>query len=200
MEEKNVGKTHVLRDLFFTFIKIGIFTFGGGYAMISLVEDECVGKKHWITHDEMSYLVVLAESTPGPMAVNSSTYVGYKKAGMIGSIIATVGVVLPSFVIILIIATFLDKFLDIVWVANAFKGIKVAVGILILNAAIGMMKHIRKEAMPVIILLLSTVIMLVVNIFAIDFSTIALLTIAGGFTFLLYLIKDKPWSKKGGRK
>ena len=200
MEEKNVGKTHVLRDLFFTFIKIGIFTFGGGYAMISLVEDECVGKKHWITHDEMSYLVVLAESTPGPMAVNSSTYVGYKKAGMIGSIIATVGVVLPSFVIILIIATFLDKFLDIVWVANAFKGIKVAVGILILNAAIGMMKHIRKEAMPVIILLLSTVIMLVVNIFAIDFSTIALLTIAGGFTFLLYLVKDKPWSKKGGRK
>ena len=200
MEEKNVGKTHVLRDLFFTFIKIGIFTFGGGYAMISLVEDECVDKKHWITHDEMSYLVVLAESTPGPMAVNSSTYVGYKKAGMIGSIIATVGVVLPSFVIILIIATFLDKFLDIVWVANAFKGIKVAVGILILNAAIGMMKHIRKEAMPVIILLLSTVIMLVVNIFAIDFSTIALLTIAGGFTFLLYLIKDKPWSKKGGTK
>ena len=200
MEEKNVGKTHVLRNLFFTFIKIGIFTFGGGYAMISLVEDECVGKKHWITHDEMSYLVVLAESTPGPMAVNSSTYVGYKKAGMIGSIIATVGVVLPSFVIILIIATFLDKFLDIVWVANAFRGIKVAVGILILNAAIGMMKHIRKEAMPVIILLLSTVIMLVVNIFAIDFSTIALLTIAGGFTFLIYLIKDKPWSKKGGTK
>ena len=191
---------HILRDLFFTFMKIGIFTFGGGYAMISLVEDECVDKKHWITHDEMSYLVVLAESTPGPMAVNSSTYVGYKRGGMIGSIIATVGVVIPSFVIILIIATFLDKFLDIVWVANAFKGIKVAVGILILNAAIGMMKHIRKEAMPVIILLLSTVIMLVVNIFAIDFSTIALLTIAGGFTFLLYLIKDKPWSKKGGRK
>ena len=191
---------HILRDLFFTFMKIGIFTFGGGYAMISLVEDECVDKKHWITHDEMSYLVVLAESTPGPMAVNSSTYVGYKRGGMIGSIIATVGVVIPSFVIILIIATFLDKFLDIVWVANAFKGIKVAVGILILNAAIGMMKHIKKEAMPVIILVLATVIMLVVNIFAIDFSTIALLTIAGGFTFILYLIKDKPWSKKGGNK
>lgn len=194
MEEK-----HIFRDLFFTFIKIGIFTFGGGYAMISLVEDECVGKKHWITHEEMSYLVVLAESTPGPMAVNSSTYVGYKKGGMRGSIVATVGVVLPSFVIILIIATFLDQFLDIVWVANAFKGIKVAVGILILNAAIGMMKHIKREAMPVTILVLATVIMLVVNIFALDFSTIALLTIAGGFTFLLYLIKDKPW-KKGGTK
>ena len=148
----------------------------------------------------MSYLVVLAESTPGPMAINSSTYVGYKKGGMTGAIAATIGVVMPSFIIILIIATFLDKFLDIVWVANAFKGIKVAVGILILNAAIGMMKHIKKEAMPVIILVLATVIMLVVNIFAIDFSTIALLTIAGGFTFLLYLIKDKPWSKKGGTK
>ena len=187
---------HVLKDLFVTFFKIGLFTFGGGYAMISLVEDECVGKKHWITHDEMSYLVVLAESTPGPMAINSSTYVGYKKGGMTGSIASTVGVVLPSFIIILIIATFLDKFLDIVWVANAFKGIKVAVGILILNAAIGMMKHIRREKMPVIILVLSTVIMLVVNIFAIDFSTIALLTIAGGFTFMLYLIKDKPWQKE----
>lgn len=191
---------HVLKDLFVTFFKIGLFTFGGGYAMISLVEDECVGKKHWITHDEMSYLVVLAESTPGPMAINSSTYVGYKKGGMTGSIASTVGVVLPSFIIILIIATFLDKFLDIVWVANAFKGIKVAVGILILNAAIGMMKHIRKEAMPVIILILSTVIMLIVNIFAIDFSTIALLTIAGGFTFMLYLIKDKPWKKEVNKK
>ena len=113
--------------------------------------------------------------------------------GMLGSIAATIGVVMPSFIIILIIATFLDKFLDIVWVANAFKGIKVAVGILILNAAVGMMKHIRKEAMPVIILILSTVIMLLVNIFAIDFSTIALLTIAGGFTFMLYLINDRPW-------
>ena len=190
---------HILKDLVVTFFKIGLFTFGGGYAMISLVEDECVGKKHWITHDEMSYLVVLAESTPGPMAINSSTYVGYKMGGMIGSIAATIGVVMPSFIIILIIATFLDRFLDIVWVANAFKGIKVAVGILILNAAVGMMKHIRKEAMPIVILILSTVIMLIVNIFALDFSTIALLTIAGGFTFMLYLIKDKPW-KKGEKK
>ena len=191
---------HILKDLVVTFFKIGLFTFGGGYAMISLVEDECVGKKHWITHDEMSYLVVLAESTPGPMAINSSTYVGYKMGGMLGSIAATIGVVMPSFIIILIIATFLDKFLDIVWVANAFKGIKVAVGILILNAAVGMMKHIRKEAMPVIILILSTVIMLLVNIFAIDFSTIALLTIAGGFTFMLYLIKDRPWKKGVNKK
>ena len=190
---------HILKDLVVTFFKIGLFTFGGGYAMISLVEDECVGKKHWITHDEMSYLVVLAESTPGPMAINSSTYVGYKMGGMTGSIAATIGVVMPSFIIILIIATFLDRFLDIVWVANAFKGIKVAVGILILNAAVGMMKHIRKEAMPIVILILSTVIMLIVNIFALDFSTIALLTIAGGFTFMLYLIKDKPW-KKGEKK
>ena len=191
---------HILKDLVVTFFKIGLFTFGGGYAMISLVDDECVGKKHWITHDEMSYLVVLAESTPGPMAINSSTYVGYKMGGMLGSIAATIGVVMPSFIIILIIATFLDKFLDIVWVANAFKGIKVAVGILILNAAIGMMKHIRKEAMPVVILILSTVIMLVVNIFALDFSTIALLTIAGGFTFMLYLIKDRPWKKGVDKK
>ena len=195
MEDK-----HILRDLFFTFIKIGIFTFGGGYAMISLVEDECVSKKKWITHEEMSYLCVLAESTPGPMAVNSSTYVGYKKGGLKGSVIATTGVIIPSFVIILIIATFLDKFLEITWVANAFKGIKIAVGILIINAAIGMMKHIKREKIPVTVLILATLIMLAVNVLSLDFSTIALLFVAGSFTFLLFLVIEKPWKKGGSKK
>ena len=92
-----------LVELFVTFFKIGLFTFGGGYAMISIIEDNCVEQKEWITHDEMMNVTVIAESTPGPIAINCATFVGYKVAGMMGAVFATFGVVLPSFVIILII-------------------------------------------------------------------------------------------------
>ena len=86
-----------LIELFVTFFKIGLFTFGGGYAMISIIEDNCVEKKQWITHDEMMNVTVFAESTPGPIAVNSATFVGYRVCGVLGSIAATLGVVVPSF-------------------------------------------------------------------------------------------------------
>ena len=87
-------------DLFLTFMKIGFFTFGGGYAMISVIEDICVEKKKWISHEEMMDITVIAESTPGPMAINCATYVGYRQGGLWGSVIATVGMVLPSFAVI----------------------------------------------------------------------------------------------------
>ena len=119
-------------ELFLTFAKIGLFTFGGGYAMISIIEDTCVVKKQWITHDEMMNMTVIAESTPGPIAINCATYVGYQRGGISGSIAATVGVALPSFVIIYLIYAVLDNFLEITLVANAFKGIKIGVGVLIL--------------------------------------------------------------------
>ena len=89
-------------ELFLTMLKIGLFTFGGGYAMISIIEDNCVEKKKWITHDEMMNVTVIAESTPGPIAINCATFVGYKVAGMMGAVFATFGVVLPSFIIILL--------------------------------------------------------------------------------------------------
>ena len=91
-------------ELLLTFMKIGLFTFGGGYAMISLIEDTCVEKKQWITHEEMMNVTVVAESTPGPIAINCATYVGYVRHGFWGSVTATVGVVLPSFVIIYLIS------------------------------------------------------------------------------------------------
>ena len=127
-------------ELFLSFAKIGLFTFGGGLAMLSLIERTCVEKKKWITHDEMLELTVLSEATPGSIAVNGATYVGYRQKGVWGAVCATVGVVLPSFAVILLIALFLDHFLSIVWVANAFKGIKAAVGLLILDAGIRMLK------------------------------------------------------------
>ncbi len=120
---------NIVLDLFLTFAKIGLFTFGGGYAMISLIENSCVEKKQWITHDEMMNVTVIAESTPGPIAINCATFVGYKQKGFTGAISATIGMVLPSFCIIFLISMFLDNFLEITWIAHAFMGIKIAVGL-----------------------------------------------------------------------
>ena len=132
-------------ELFFTFVKIGLFTFGGGYAMISMIENNCVEKKAWITHDEMMDVTVIAESTPGPIAINCATFTGYKKAGFLGALVATLGMVVPSFIVIFLISMFLDNFLEITIVANAFKGIKVGVGLLILDAAITMINKMQKK-------------------------------------------------------
>ena len=124
----------VLLNLFFTFMKIGLFAFGGGHAMIPLIEHACVEKKNWITHDEMRNLTIIAESTPGPISINCATYVGYKQKGLLGAIVATIGMVLPSLIILFVISLFLDRFLEITWIYNAFLGIKCAVGILIIDA------------------------------------------------------------------
>ena len=103
----------MLLDLFLTFAQIGLFTFGGGYAMISLIENACVERKHWITHDDMMNITVIAESTPGPIAVNCATFVGYRQKGLPGALAATLGLILPSFVIIYAVSVFLDSFLEI---------------------------------------------------------------------------------------
>ena len=134
-----------LLELFLTFMKIGAFTFGGGYAMISIIEDNCVEKKKWISHEEMMDITVIAESTPGPIAINCATFVGHKIAGLAGAVCATLGVVLPSFFIIFTISSFLDNFLEIEIVAKAFFGIKVAVGILILDAGLTMLKKMPRS-------------------------------------------------------
>ncbi len=133
-------------ELFLTFAKIGVFTIGGGYAMIPFIENICVEQKQWITMDEMMEITVIAESTPGPIAVNCATYVGYKQKGFTGALAATVGMILPSFCIIFAISGFLDHFLEITWIAHAFQGIKAAVGILILDAAIKMFRKMQKKA------------------------------------------------------
>ena len=179
----------LLFELFLTFSKIGLFTFGGGYAMIPLIENVCVSKKGWITHEEMMDITVIAESTPGPIAINCATYVGLKKKGFWGAVAATLGVILPSFLIILLISFFLDRFLEIKWVASAFKGIKIAVGILILDAAIKMIAKMKKEPLPIVILFLAFACMLLINIFALRVSTIVLMLTAALAGLSVYLIK-----------
>ena len=184
----------LLAELFFTFAKIGMFTFGGGYAMISIIEDQCVTKKNWITHDEMMELTVLAESTPGPIAINAATYVGYKHGGIPGSVAATVGMVLPSFVIIYLISTVLNRFLEIAWVANAFRGIKIGVGVLIFRVGLGMVQKMKPKLLPRIIAGCAFGVMLAVNFLSLKLSSIALMLLAGAVGLAVFLVR----SRKGG--
>lgn len=178
-----------LLELFWAFFKIGLFTFGGGYAMIAVVEDACVGQKKWITHQEMMELIVLAESTPGPIAINCATYVGYKEKGVMGAIAATVGMVLPSLVIIYAISMFLNRFLEIGIIASAFKGIKVGVGVIIINAGVKLLKDVPQTGLPRMILLCAFVAMMLINLLALDFSTVWLLVAAGAVGLSVYLVK-----------
>ena len=183
-----------LLELFATFAKIGLFTFGGGYAMISIIENTCVEQKKWITHDEMMDITVIAESTPGPIAINAATYVGFKQGGLPGSIAATVGMVLPSFVIIYLISAVLDNFLEIQWIANAFRGIKIGVGILIFRVALTMLKKMKPAPLPRAIAGCAFAAMLTINFLALRISSITLMLIAGFVGLAIFLGKRK----KGG--
>ena len=191
---------NILFDLFLTFAKIGLFTFGGGYAMIAMMEHNCVGIKSWITHDEMMNITVIAESTPGPIAINCATFVGYKKGGFIGALIATFGIVVPSFTVIYLISVFLDNFLEITIIENAFKGIKIAVGILILDAAVTMIKKMQKKKLPRVIMVCSCIVMLCVNIFALKFSSISLMLTAAMVSLIIFTLNGVSEPKGGAAK
>ena len=175
-------------NLFLTMFKIGLFTFGGGYAMIALLENEFVSKKEWIEKDEFLDMVAIAESTPGPIAINAATYIGYKMLGFLGSLTATVAVCIPSFVIIYAISLFFDAFLSFTLVAYAFRGIQVCVIWLILSAGLKMLKQMRRTVFN--ILVLSTVILCMVafSVFSVSFSTIFYILISGGIGLFMYLI------------
>lgn len=193
------GVQDMLLDLFLTFMKIGFFTFGGGYAMISIIENNCVERKQWITHDEMMNVTVIAESTPGPIAINCATFVGYKQAGFPGAAAATFGIIVPSFAVIYIISMFLDHFLEITVITHAFQGIKIAVGILILKAGITMVKKMQKGTLSQMIMLCSFLAMLAINIFAWNFSSISLMLAAVIVSLFIFIAKDRQ-KQKGGAK
>ena len=191
---------NILLDLFLTFAKIGLFTFGGGYVMIAMIENNCVERKQWITHDEMMNVTVIAESTPGPIAINCATFTGYKKAGFIGALVATLGIVVPSFAVIYLISMFLNNFLELTIIANAFKGIKIAVGILILDVAVTMIKKMHKKKLPRTIMLCSCVVMLCINIFSWNFSSISLMLIAAAISLTIFVLNGAPDQKGGAKK
>ena len=132
-------------DLFLTFAKIGVCTFGGGYAMLPIMQRELVENKGWTTEDQLADYYAVGQCTPGVIAVNSATFVGSAKAGIAGGIIATLGVVFPSIVIILVIAAFLSNFMHIQWVIHAFDGIRAGVVALILTSVIKLFKGAVKD-------------------------------------------------------
>ena len=184
-------------SLFLTMLKIGLFTFGGGYAMIALLENEFVEKKKYIGKDEFLDMVALAESTPGPIAINSATYLGYQRLGILGSVVATIGVVIPSFVIIFTISLFFDAFLSLTLVEYAFRGIQACVVYLIFSAGLKMLKSMKKTAFSVIIVSAVSVCMIVFSLLAISFSTILYILICGCIGIFLYLLSAARKKKEG---
>lgn len=187
-KKKNKRAVSLLPVLFLTFFKIGLFTFGGGYAMIALLEKEFVEKKKWIQHEEFLDVVAIAESTPGPIAVNSATYIGYRLCGFLGAAVSTLAVCIPSFVIIFIISLFFDAFLQLEYVAYAFKGVQACIVFLILSAGLKMFAKLKKN-LPSLLLFGATLICLVVfSLFAVNFSSILYILIGGAVGLFLYLI------------
>ena len=183
-------------DLFITMLKIGLFTFGGGYAMIALLENEFVSRRKWIGKNEFLDMVAIAESTPGPIAINAATYIGYRVLRFRGSLIATVGVCIPSFAIIYVISLFFDKFLSLTIVANAFKGIQICVIYLIFSAGVKMLKGISKTPFNVITIIAVMSAMIITSILAVNFSTIYYILICGICGVVLYLFQSLSVNKE----
>ncbi len=190
-------KRHVLFELLLTFMKIGLFTFGGGYAMIPMIEGICVEEKKWITSDEMLNITVIAESTPGPIAINCATFVGYQQAGFAGALAATLGIVLPSFAVIYAISLCLDNFLEIIVIANAFRGIKAAVGLLIIDAAIKMIRKMKKKRLSSVIIAASCGAMLLINLLDWKISSISLMLAAAAAGLAALALTSRPVQKGG---
>ena len=175
-----------LLDLFFTFFKLGLFTFGGGYAMIANIRELVLEKKGWLDDDQLMEVITIAESTPGPIAINLATFVGYRKRGFWGSLLATCGVVLPSFVIIFIISFVLEAFMSNKFVAAAFQGIQCAVAFLIIRAGWNMFKKLEKKALPLVVFCLTFGGLLLFEAFALEVSTVILILIGGIIGVIAY--------------
>lgn len=151
-------------EMFLTFLRIGAFTFGGGYAMIPLIEKEFVENKKWISKTDFVDIIVLSQSLPGALAVNSSLFVGYKIKGVLGAIVALLGVVIPSFSIIILISILFMKFRNDPTVNSAFMGITAAVPMLILSAILSLGKSLKKDKPTILILIASVFVLLYFNL------------------------------------
>lgn len=154
----------IIFDIFLSIFKIGAFTFGGGYAMIPLIEEEVVKNKGWLSKEEFVDILVVAQSLPGALAVNTSVFLGYKISGIFGAITALLAVVLPSFFIILLIAMFFMQFRSNYYVNAAFKGITAAVPILVLIGAVSLAKGLEKNSRTVITIIISLVVLMFFDI------------------------------------
>ena len=186
----------ILLKLFLTFAKVGLFTIGGGYAMIPLIQQEVVNHG-WLDAATLYDYIGICESTPGPIAVNMATFVGSSQAGILGSLCATLGVVLPSFIIIYVISLFIEQFMQLTVIANAFKGIQVAVAFLILRAGLRLVVRMPRRAYSIVACALAGLMILGINLFGWKISTIYLI-MAGAAAGILLL--RAPAAKGGEAK
>lgn len=184
-----------LGTLFFTFFKIGLFTFGGGYAMIALLEEEFIQRRKWLDKDEFLDMAAIAESTPGPVAINSATYLGYKLAKVPGAVTATVAVCLPSFLIIYAISLFFEQFTQLTVIANAFKGIQVCVIYLIFSAGVRMLKALDKSPFATGVLAAVMLVMVGLSLAGVSVSSILLILLSGAAGVAAWLISRRKEGK-----
>ena len=184
-----------LETLFFTFFKIGLFTFGGGYAMIALLEEEFTQRRKWLDKDEFLDMTAIAESTPGPVAINSATYLGYKLAKVPGAATATVAVCLPSFLIIYAISLFFEQFTQLTVIANAFKGIQVCVIYLIFSAGVRMLKALDKSPFATGVLAAVMLVMVGLSLAGVSVSSILLILLSGAAGVAAWLIGRRKEGK-----
>lgn len=184
-----------LGTLFFTFFKIGLFTFGGGYAMIALLEEEFIQRRKWLDKNEFLDMTAIAESTPGPVAINSATYLGYKLAKVPGAATATVAVCLPSFLIIYAISLFFEQFTQLTVIANAFKGIQVCVIYLIFSAGVRMLKSLDKSPFATGVLAAVMLVMVGLSLAGVSVSSILLILLSGAAGVAAWLIGRRKEGK-----
>ncbi len=187
-----------LLTLFLTFLKVGALTFGGGYAMIPIIQEEVTKKRKWISDLEILDVIAISETTPGPIAVNTATYVGYKVAGILGSIFATLGLALPSFIIIFVISFFYKDFMQWKIIQAAFMGLKIGVILLLINAVIKLKKGVKTNLVGIILFVIALSLMILSSIFNFQFRYLSLCLIL--FGILVGVILTKLGKMEGGNK
>ena len=186
-----------LLQTFLVFFKLGIFSIGGGTTMLTLLQDELVERKHWIDNDELMEMTAISESTPGPIAINLATYLGYKRCGFLGALLATLGVVVTPFVLMFCISLFLEKILAAETIQYAFMGIKAGVVFLLLKVSYTLIKSTKKDLFLILTLIIVTIAMVLFTVFAIDFSAIYFILLGAVIGLLIYGVIPR---RKGGKK
>ncbi|MCQ2801650.1 MAG: chromate transporter [Bacilli bacterium] len=186
-----------LLQTFLVFFKLGIFSIGGGTTMLTLLQDELVERKHWIDNDELMEMTAISESTPGPIAINLATYLGYKRCGFLGALLATLGVVITPFVLMFCISLFLEKILAAEAIQYAFMGIKAGVVFLLLKVSYTLIKGTKKDLFLILTLVIVTIAMVLFTVFAIDFSAIYFILLGAVIGLLIYGVIPR---RKGGKK
>ena len=185
-----------LLSLFLTFFKLGIFSIGGGPTMLTLIQAEFVDKKKWLDNDELMEMTAIAESTPGPIAINLATYLGYKKGGFLGALVSTLGVIITPFVLMFCISLFLENILSNEAVQYAFMGVKVGVVFLLLKVSITLIRGVKKDWFGVLLLLVTTIGMILITIFSVNFSAIYFILLGAVLGLLIYGIIPKKRGNK----